>query len=119
METNLTTEKYDWGILRKVEFGEDGKDGVAIIHPENWEDIIKLSIDDNIQYRDEQGIEWRVTKIGPSKFLFVSRNRIGLDGIVELFDDELAEKGKKIAGLLESRNEYLGFKYDVIYLAPK
>lgn len=93
----LITEEYSWGTLRKVEFGEGGRYGYAIIHPEQWHGIAELEIGEEIDFTDEQNIHWTVKKIEGNKLFFESKNN---SAIVDITDT--AASGTQTQNLMKN-----------------
>jgi len=86
----LHSEPYDWGIFRTVEFGKDGIDGRATIHPDEWDRILNLRVENSLQYMDDQGIVWSVTREEGRKLYFEAQGGHGLKGRVSMEDTAAA-----------------------------
>jgi len=79
----VTSEQHSWGKLTHVKFGPDGIAGQAVLHPEHVEQI-KASGDSPTYFKDEQGINWKVTphEQGGEKMLHFDSGSRGLQGSV-------------------------------------
>ncbi len=62
MKTTITKEEYDWGTLIKATKGNAYS---LILHPQHITAINKLDEDDTTFFKDEQGISWATTRVGP------------------------------------------------------
>lgn len=84
MKAKLITEKYSWGILRKIEVGHSFS---IIIHPEHWvrmrpEIISKIPG----EFKDEQKKTWRYT-FSKSSDIIEFRSQSGSDIVTIPLDE--------------------------------
>jgi len=61
----VTKEKYDWGVFRKISVGIDFS---VIIYPKNWQEIDNLKTGESLFYKDDQSARWDVKFDGQSLF---------------------------------------------------
>ena len=104
--TSVIKEKYTWGDLIKVRFGDRGISGSAILHPEHQTLLRGMKNGMTKTFIDEQGIKWLVEKLPKSQFNFKALTRgVGLRGTADL-SGKLRVAKPKITEWI-SMNEFL------------